>query len=54
MHVLVHNPSTVDMKLVRIAVPHGNFDVKNATQELKAMVLCSEDYINDSCFLEIE
>jgi hypothetical protein len=45
MNVVVHNPSTVDIKKARIAVPHGNFDVMDGTKTLEANVLCSEDYL---------
>jgi hypothetical protein len=62
MNVGIHNPSTVDMKTARIAVPHGNFDVMIGDQALEAKVMCSEDYLQtqqggksvESCFMDVE
>jgi len=53
MNVVVHNPSTVDMKEARIAVPHGHFDVYKDDVEADAYVVCHKDYLEgddiDSC-----
>ena len=53
MNIVIHNPSTVDMKSARIAVPDGHFEV-----DAPATVTCHEDYIQgahiDSCFMDID
>jgi hypothetical protein len=51
MSVVIHNPSTVDLKQAIIAVPNGNFEVVNGYtgEPLQAFVVCHQDYdIEDS------
>jgi hypothetical protein len=59
MNVVVHNPSTVDMKSARIAVPHGHFDVMQGETPLDAYVVCHENLAEnhqnfESCFMTID
>ena len=59
MNVVVHNPSTVDMKSARIAVPHGHFDVKQGETPLDAYVVCHMDHAEngedfESCFMTVD
>ena len=62
MTTFVHNPSSLDMTSARIAVPHGNFDIKILDQDkftpAKATVTCHQDHIEngeeiESCFMDI-
>jgi len=45
MAVAVHNPSNLEMKVVQIAVPHGNFKVQmmvmGMMEDAEATVLCN-------------
>lgn len=59
MNVVVHNPSTVDMKSARIAVPHGKFDVMQGESPLDAYVVCYNDHAEngenfESCFMTVD
>jgi hypothetical protein len=59
MNVVVHNPSTVDVKSARIVVPHGHFDVMQGDDQLNAYVVCQNDTLEngkhiESCFMNVE
>lgn len=49
MTVAVHNPSSIDLKSLKIAVPHGNFKVQTFCPYQKkfvdanAVVFCSQE-----------
>jgi len=57
MNVVVHNPSTADMKEARIAVPHPHFDVFKDDAKVDAYVVCHKDYLEgkdiDSCQMTV-
>ena len=61
MSIVIHNPSTVNLKQAIIAVPHQNFEVIDgySGESLPAYAVCHQDYDDKnnqflSCFLHFD